>query len=252
MLNISFIGSGNVATHLANALKAASHNIVEVWSRNPEHAKRLAREVGAGTVEYIRELRKVDVIIAAVSDDALTAVSHLIEPAQLLVHTSGSVPLEALSTGRRGVFYPLQTFTRDKAVDMRNVPVCIEAGDELDEALLRNAAESISDAVHVISSEQRKHLHLAAVFACNFSNHLYRIAELILQDQDMELDLLKPLILETALKVQDLSPREAQTGPARRGDTHVLNSHLHLLKDPELRAMYGDFSERIIKDHDHL
>jgi predicted short-subunit dehydrogenase-like oxidoreductase (DUF2520 family) len=253
MLRISIIGSGNVATHLGLALKPKGIEIVEIWSRDGNKAEELANKIGATRAEFIRTMKMVDLMIIAVADDAITAASHFLEENQLAAHTSGSISLEALGPGRRGVFYPLQTFSKDKQVDFSHVPICLEARESKDEETLKTIADLISDKAQFVSSDQRKHIHLAAVFACNFTNQMYTIAEDILQSQDLELDILHPLIQETTDKIMKISPRQAQTGPARRGDMHVLNSHLDLLNsNPDLRSIYGDLSEQILKNNDNV
>lgn len=253
MPKISIIGSGNVATHLAKALKSKGIEIVEIWSRDGNKAEVLAHQVGAERAEFIRTMKSVDLMIIAIADDAISAASHFLEEDQLAVHTSGSVSLEALGPGRRGVFYPLQTFSKDKEVDFSHVPICLEARFKDDEVILKEVADILSDGAQMVNSDQRKYIHLAAVFACNFTNQMFSIAEDILKGQGLKLDLLLPLIEETTEKIKTISPRQAQTGPARRGDMHVLNSHLDLLNDnPDLRSLYGDLSERILKNNDNL
>jgi predicted short-subunit dehydrogenase-like oxidoreductase (DUF2520 family) len=167
----------------------------------------------------------------------------------LVVHTSGTTSLSVLnSKNRRGVFYPLQTFTQGKQIDYTQIPFCLEAENEADYNRLKKLAESVSNAVYQVSEDQRKALHLAAVFVCNFTNHLYQIGEDLCNEHNVPFAVLKPLISETADKIQTLSPKEAQTGPALRGDTETLNRHLEMLNQTTQKEIYQLLTKSII-DH---
>ena len=166
------------------------------------------------------------------------------------MHTSGSVAINELQTKRKGVFYPLQTFSKDVAVDFSNIPVCIEANNAADLKTLNGLASQLTNSVHEISSEQRIKLHLAAVFINNFSNHLYQIAHQICKDDAISFELLKPLIQETANKIRILNPEEAQTGPAMRNDILTMQRHLSDLKDPIHKKLYQMLSESIKQAHE--
>jgi len=249
MLQVSVIGSGNVAHHLLNAFNASSEvEVVQVFARNKN-----AIETTNSHVEVIEDwslLKNVDVIIIAVSDDAIINVSeHIPLNRQLVVHTSGSVALNALNDkNRRGVFYPLQTFSKAKGIDFRSVPICIEAEKHEDYHTLVTLAKSISDYTYTVNSQQRQALHVAAVFVCNFTNHLYQIGSEICIENHLPFDILKPLIQETAQKIATLSPEAAQTGPAKRKDTQTINKHLAFLTAENQKEIYKLLTKSII-DH---
>ncbi len=249
---MSFVGSGNVATHLAFAIKKVGIAIVEVFSEKPENAKRLAKEMDCSVAESLGKLKATDLIIIAVPDSKIKGVAgQLPENNSLVVHTSGITDIDSLSGRKRfGVFYPLQTFSKQRAVEMQEVPFCIEANNEEDCNLLMELASRLSNNVKRVSSEQRKVLHLAAVMVSNFSNHLYALANEILEKSNLEFEFLLPLIKETALKAIDVHPNEAQTGPARRNDISTLEEHLEILKDfPEFKETYKLLSDQIIKKY---
>ncbi len=251
--HISFIGAGNVATHLAKALKSNGHYIDFIISRNTDNAKKLAEVVGASHSSDVNSIENSTVVIIAANDDSVLTVARELDAGEKIVaHTSGSVPLEALEPSGEniGVFYPLQTFHKDKDLEIDKVPFCIEGSNECVEDVLMELAKSISNNVQLISSEQRKILHVAAVFACNFSNHFYAIASDILRKDDMSLDLLRPLIAETAAQIAQKEPADLQTGPAVRNDTKVIVKHLEFLKDtPEYQDLYALLTESIQKMH---
>jgi predicted short-subunit dehydrogenase-like oxidoreductase (DUF2520 family) len=239
MITVSIIGSGNVAQHLISAFnKAAEIDLVEVYARNKKSLAPLleAHQI----VTFIEDLKTVDVCIIAVSDDAIAAVSNAL-PFQntLVAHTSGSIAMTELSNkNRKAVFYPLQTFSKNKAVDFSGIPICIESENLEDLALIEKVARSISATVLPIDSKQRKALHVAAVFVNNFVNHLYGIGNEICDANELPFDILKPLIVETAAKIQSLTPLEAQTGPAKRKDQNTIQSHLEALQDDNQKAIY--------------
>lgn len=243
------IGSGNVATHLGKALKRAGITIDVVYSRDPEHAQQLASRLGA--VPYT-DLKLVpshaDLYLIAVKDTAIEEVSgQLTVNDGIVVHTSGITPIQILQMHKRyGVFYPLQTLTKNVEPDLKTIPLLVEANTETDRDHLLEVAAAISDKAFSITSEQRQFVHLAAVFANNFSNHLYAIAEQITQAHHIPFEILKPLILETARKVQDNDPISVQTGPAIRNDLPTIEKHLMLLQQtPEFRQIYELLSRSI-------
>ncbi|MVN20349.1 Rossmann-like and DUF2520 domain-containing protein [Mucilaginibacter arboris] len=251
-MRITLIGSGNVATHLGAALKNAGHQIVQVWSRNLQNAALLAYHVKAEPIDRLDAIHAdTDLIIISVKDDAVEDVASFINIKNVLVvHTSGAVSMQTLEKHfiDCGVFYPLQTFSKSQEIDFRSVPLCIESTDKNSTEILFELGRTISNQVTYIDSAQRKTLHLAAVFACNFPNYLYSIATKLLQEQQMDFSLIKPLILETALKVQEFLPEEVQTGPAIRGDEQTMAAHLSLLEqNPELQEIYRMLSQDIIK-----
>ena len=252
-MRITIIGSGNVATHLAAAFKNAGHHIVQVYSRDIQHAALLAYHVKAEAIDDLKKIDpETDIFIVAVKDDAILPVARVLAPYQkLVVHTSGATGLDPLAAinPKAGVFYPLQTFSKNKEIDFLTVPLCIEGADDEITRQLEALAQTISNKVYRINSAQRKALHLAAVFACNFPNYLYGVAGQLLADEQVDFDLLRPLILETAQKVQNDAPANVQTGPAIREDEGTMAAHLQMLEDsPALKTIYGALSQGIIKN----
>ena len=251
-MRITIIGSGNVATHLAAAFKNAGHAILQVYSRDLQNASLLAYHVRAEPIDSIDQINpETDLFVIAIKDDAIeTIASALAEYDKLIVHTSGATDMQALSnhTKKAGVFYPLQTFSKTKEVNFNTVPICIEGSDDQIISQLNELAYTITQNVYRINSSERKTLHLAAVFACNFPNYLYYLAQQLLADKQLPFDLLRPLILETAEKVQEYLPANVQTGPAIRNDENTMAAHLRQLQEkPELRALYEQLSQGIIK-----
>jgi predicted short-subunit dehydrogenase-like oxidoreductase (DUF2520 family) len=252
-MRITIIGSGNVATHLAAAFKNAGHRIMQVYSRDMQNAALLAYHVGAEPIDNLNQVNpETDIFIISVKDDAIISTAKTLSKHQkLIVHTSGATDLSSLSafTSNAGVFYPLQTLSKNKEVDFFTVPLCVEGANETITFELEQLAQTISNHVYRINSEQRKILHLAAVFACNFPNYLYSIAQQLLAKHNMEFELLRPLILETAQKVQDHLPAEVQTGPAIRNDKNTMAIHLQMLNgEPEMKNLYELLSQAIIKN----
>lgn len=251
-MRITLIGSGNVATHLAAAFKNAGHRLVQVYSPNLYNASLLAYHVGAAAIDNPERIDpETDLFVISVKDDAVDQIAEQLAKYQkLIVHTSGSVSLQELlkHTSQAGVFYPLQTFSKTKEVDFWSVPLCIEGGDEAITRRLTELAHTISNQVYQVDSAQRKILHLAAVFACNFPNFLYHVAQNILAQHQLDFNMLRPLITETAAKVQQQLPDQVQTGPAIRGDETTMAAHMQLLEGrPELQQLYGSLSQAIIK-----
>ncbi len=252
-MRITIIGSGNVATHLAVAFKNAGQRIVQVYSRDMHNAALLAYHVKAKAIDNINQIDpETDLFIIAVKDDAIASIAQgLAKFEKLTVHTSGSTDLETLSAinPKAGVFYPLQTFSKNKEIDFFSVPLCVEGANEDLTLQLEQLAQTISNHVYRVDSAQRKILHLAAVFACNFPNYLYGVAQQLLAKRQMDFEMLRPLILETAQKVQDHLPAEVQTGPAIRNDESTMAGHLQMLADePALKSIYVLLSQGIIKN----
>ena len=252
-MKISFIGAGRVAHHLAKAL-SPKHQIVDVYSRSGASAQALADQVAARVVTSAEDLNpEIDIAIIAVSDQAIEAVVGDIGVYLrnvCLVHTSGSTAMQVLSAvhDRVGVFYPLQTFSFESVIDWSNTPLLIEAQYPADEKQLLQLAQQMSQRVYVYSSEQRLSLHLAAVFACNFSNYCFDMAQQIVDAQQVDFSLLHPLMLETVKKATQHPPHSVQTGPAKRGDQNILNLHQSLLHDAarqDLQQVYALLSQQI-------
>jgi predicted short-subunit dehydrogenase-like oxidoreductase (DUF2520 family) len=253
-MQVALIGAGNVATHLGKAWKQAGHQIIQVYSRHVETARLLADEVGAEAITDIHKLSpEAALYVCAVRDDALESLLPLFPPHNgLLVHTSGSLPMDILSpfSARYGVLYPLQTFSKSRELVLRSVPFFMEASDPESEEQLRRLACDLSDRVIKLESERRKYLHLAAVFACNFVNYLYDVSSELLKSKGMPFSWLYPLIEETAAKVQDMSPYEAQTGPAVRQDSQVMNQQLKCLSGhEEWTVLYELLSSQVANRH---
>lgn len=229
---ITLIGSGNVASHLGKAFFDTGFIINEVYSKSIDNAKFLSKKLHSSATDSIRNLKSdSDVYIICIKDDSINyVVKEFLFFDKLIVHTSGSVAMEVLTQFQNyGIFYPLQTFSKEKNVMIAEVPLCIEASDKKSEQMLINLGKSLSKNVHLINSQQREKIHLAAVFACNFTNYMYTISEDILTQNNIDFDILKPLILETAKKINDNSPKAMQTGPAKRNDEVVMQHHINLL-----------------------
>lgn len=252
--NISFIGSGNLAWHLAPAFDNAGFVVKEVYSPNTRHAEALTGRLYQAEVKATLDFSTSPstVFIIAASDDVISDIAKeiILPDDAVLMHTSGSVPLSDLqysATPNLGVFYPLQTFTKNKKVDFKQIPIFIESLNPETEQVMFTLAKAISHQVKRIGSEQRKAMHVAAVFASNFTNHMLTLSKMIMQQNGLDYDWLKPLISETINKSLQLGPESAQTGPAKRGDLEVLEKHLAFLQDdPELSELYKIISQHII------
>jgi predicted short-subunit dehydrogenase-like oxidoreductase (DUF2520 family) len=246
MINVVLLGSGNVAVHLAKAfVHAKDINFIQRYSRSKHNEEFFDKTVPA--THKISEIKSADIYIIAVSDDAISDFSkHLKLYKGLVVHTSGSVPLSTLQCkANKGVFYPLQSFSIEQKVNIENVPFALETEDPKDFDLLLKFAKSISKNVYKINSSQREKLHIAAVFANNFTNQMFKLANDICKENNFSFDLLKPLINETAAKIQSLDPAKAQTGPAKRNDQKIIEKHLSQLSG-EQKEIYKLISKSII------
>jgi predicted short-subunit dehydrogenase-like oxidoreductase (DUF2520 family) len=252
-LKIVLIGSGNVATHFAFALQKKGHEIVQIFSKNKANANVLSIKTNAQATNQLSNLQdNADLYIISVSDKAIAGILSSVDfSTKKVVHTAGSIPLSIFPENIKnaGVFYPFQTFSKDREIDFSQVPLCIEANNPDFEEFLIHLAKQLSTNVQLIDSEKRKYLHLSGVFACNFVNHLYVIAGNILNQQNIDSKIILPLIKETAAKVEKLTPLQAQTGPAVRNDTESLKKHIDLLTStPEYQEIYKWFSEQIYKN----
>ena len=243
--SIVFVGAGNLATHLAKAFYRKGFRIVQVYSRTEESAKALAQSVEAGYTTSLSDLATdAQMYIAALKDSALASLLPVMVAGReqaLWVHTAGSMPMDIWKgrTHHYGVFYPLQTFSKQREVDFREIPVFVEGCNDEVAAFLKEVAAALSGKVYEADSAQRERLHLAAVFACNFANHMYDLAARLLEDNRLPFEVLLPLIDETARKVHELSPHSAQTGPAVRYDENVISHHLQMLAgEPPLQEVY--------------
>ncbi|WP_315053088.1 DUF2520 domain-containing protein [Chryseobacterium indoltheticum] len=228
------IGSGNVAYHLAKASIQNGISIDQIFGRNEKELQKISSELN---ISYSTEnLQDADLYIICVSDNSVEDVSKIIAKKDCLVaHTSGSLPKEILiGEYRKSSFYPLQTFSKTKNLDYKKIPFFIETENEEDQRILTDLASKISDNVMESSHEKRKYIHLTAVFACNFVNHLFARAKEISDAQEIPFDYFLPLINETIQKISEIEPKSAQTGPAVRNDKRILELHEQLLKDESL------------------
>ncbi len=254
--NIVFVGAGNLATNLAKAFYRKGFRIMQIYSRTKESAEALALAVGADYTTDLSALSgEAQLYIVSVKDAVLGQIlPNLItgkNKQALWVHTAGSISMDIWNgkVEHYGVFYPMQTFSKQCEVDFAEIPVFVEGNTVQDVAFLKDVAEVISNRVYEADSEQRRKLHIAAVFACNFTNHMYVLAAELLQKAHLPFEVMLPLIDETANKVHRLEPRMAQTGPAVRYDENVINKHLQMLADnPRLQELYKLLSESI---HEH-
>lgn len=253
-MRIVLIGAGRVATNMGHALQAAGHEVMAVYSRTQASATALANALGSVATTDADDLpAEADVFVMSVKDDVLRPLAERVtrgRDGQLFVHTAGSMPMAVFEglTGRYGVLYPMQTFSRERLLDFQTVPLFVEGSDESALATIRTLAESLSQQVYDCTSEKRKMLHLAAVFACNFANHCYALSAALLERHGLPFDIMLPLIDETTRKIHQLHPLDAQTGPAVRWDENVIGMQSQLLAyDPAVRELYEQLSESIHK-----
>lgn len=238
MIKVAIVGFGNVGFHLANRISEAGHQVT-IFSRNPENEdQRLFSEINEGFFDFI---------LLTIPDDHIKSTAAKIESnGPLMLHTSGSRPMSDLENHKNfGVLYPLQTFSKSKAVDFEKLQIFIEGNSQEAQEKIKNFAESLCPAVRALSSQDRARLHLAAVFACNFSNHMYHLAEKQLKDIDMKFQDLQPLVEETLRKALEINPSLAQTGPAVRNDQSTIQKHVDLLDDEKMQKMYKLITESI-------
>lgn len=271
-MKIVLIGAGNLATHLGKALHAAGHDMLQVFSRTMQSAETLASLLDAEPLTDIAQVRDdADVYIFSVKDSALVqlvaqlcrheadglgedgAVNALRkakkgEHERVFLHTAGSMPMSVFKgmAQHYGVLYPMQTFSKQREVDFSIIPCFVEANDEFAQKQIEGLAREISGRVYQLSSEDRKYLHLSAVFACNFANHCYAISQELLEEHGIPFDVMLPLINETAAKVHEMKPKDAQTGPAVRYDENVIGKQSKLLENhPHFKKVYDSMSKSI-------
>lgn len=250
--HIVLIGAGNMATVLGKALQQAGLDISQVFNRTLSSAKELAMVLSCHYTDQLDQLyQEADLYLLCVSDQAIESLLPQLRflEDKLIAHTSGATPGSVFEThfSRYGVFYPLQSLSKSQAIEWSQVPFCIDAKEESDLVKLEQLAQQLSQHVYRIDDQQRSLLHVAAVFVNNFSNHLYHLMDQWLRDEEIPFDLLRPLILGGAQKIQDLSPREAQTGPAIRADLNTIRRHMEILQEkrPELVELYKILTESI-------
>jgi predicted short-subunit dehydrogenase-like oxidoreductase (DUF2520 family) len=239
MIKVVLLGSGNVASHLIKAMEANDAiDLVQVFARSKKSIENLINSSKITT--SFADLKEADVYVISVSDKAIEEVSNQIPfTDKLVVHTSGTMGFDVINPkNKRGVFYPLQTFSKSKEVDMKSVPFCLETENEDDYKTIENLAKSLSNSVYKIDGEQRKSLHISAVFVSNFTNHMYQIGNALCEENNVPFAILQPLIEETANKIKTLTPSEAQTGPAIRNDEPTIQKHLEALENPIYKELY--------------
>ncbi len=249
MIKLVLIGSGNVAQHLISSFVGSKDiDLVQVFSRQKEAVSTLFDS--NKITNNFTDLVVADLYILAVSDDSIAEVSSQLSfENRLVVHTAGSVSMDFLDQkNRRGVFYPLQTFSKNRTVDFSAIPICLETEFDADFEILEKVAKALSNQVFKINETQRQSLHVSAVFANNFVNHLYQISNAICAENNIPFEVLKPLILETANKVMTLSPSEAQTGPAIRNDIKTIERHLSFLTNENQVKIYKILTQSILQN----
>ena len=252
-MRITLIGAGNLATNLGHALRKAGHEIVQIYSRTMESAQTLAQalEVSDFTNSIDQIHSDAELYIVSIKDAALSGIATELTKGKedrLFVHTAGSMPMDTFTCPRRGVFYPMQTFSKQRIVDFSHIPLFIEASQEEDLQLLHSLAETITNSVYEMSSEDRKYLHVAAVFCCNFANHCSALSAKILEKHNIPFSVMLPLIDETTRKIHTIPPKDAQTGPAMRYDENVMNRHIAILQEEgeeRMADIYKMLSESI-------
>jgi predicted short-subunit dehydrogenase-like oxidoreductase (DUF2520 family) len=249
-MKIAIAGAGNAATSLAYALKQAGHHIIKIYNRSATAGKQLAEIVDAQYVSNPYELVGADVYLIAVKDDAINQVAkHVQAHGKIVAHTSGTKPMNVLSISgsNYGIFYPLQTMNKTQKVDFKQVPLLVEGSNTACTAQLEELAKSISNRVYIIDEEERQWIHLAAVFANNFTNHLLGISENLLEQRGISFEILKPLIFSFIQNLETHSPAQLQTGPAARSDRETIERHLQLLGNNErLQKIYTVLTESIM------
>lgn len=249
MINVVIIGAGNIATHLYHTFsQVVELNVLQVFNRNPEKLSFVTEP--EKKVSDLKDLKDADIYFLAVKDEAIEKIAeNLKDNKAIFVHCSGSEPINILSKfSNYGVFYPLQSFSKNKPVNFRKVPLCLEANNETNLKFLKEVGSLLTDQFFVVNSDQRKALHLAAVFVNNFTNHLFTIAADYCEENGLPFKILQPLIWETVAKIDTLPPYSAQTGPALRNDTKTILAHLEML-DEDQKNIYTVLTESIQKLH---
>jgi predicted short-subunit dehydrogenase-like oxidoreductase (DUF2520 family) len=253
-MNVTFIGSGNLAWHLAPALDNLGYIVKEVYSRDAKHAAQLTGRLYQAEVCTTLDFSSSPsgLFVVATSDDAISLIARdiVLPDEAILIHTSGSQPLAALdfaATERTGVLYPLQTFSKNAKISFREIPLFVESNHQESQRVLMTIAKALSTKVRKIDSDGRRALHIAAIFASNFSNHMMTISRDLMDKHGMDFAWLRPLIAETFNKAITQGPEKSQTGPAVRGDLQILDEHMeHLKQDKDIAKMYELISQHII------
>jgi len=249
MTKVIIIGAGNVATHLYHSFNRSKQiNVVQVFNRNKDHLDFV--KDATKKVSDFNQLKEADIYLLAIKDEAIEEIAEKLNAINgIVVHTSGSQPLSILSKFENfGVFYPLQTFPKNKVINFEEIPLCLEANSEKNLGILKKVASLISNKIFDVNSEQRKALHVSAVFVNNFSNHLFTLAADFCKKEELPFDILRPLIKETVDKLESLDPYSAQTGPALRNDQKTISAHLEML-DGNRKKIYTILTESIQNLH---
>jgi predicted short-subunit dehydrogenase-like oxidoreductase (DUF2520 family) len=253
-MNVTFIGAGNLATHLAKEFVKRGHIVRQIFSRNLENAELLAKGVAASPTDSLQQIdNQSDIYIIALKDDIMPTLSnHLNLQDKICVHTSGSVPMEALNglSSRIGVFYPLQQFNKSIPIDIKKIPLLIEASDKNTLEQLHLLGKTFSERVEICDSETRFKVHLTAVMTNNFVHHLVAKSKDFADLSGFNFDLLHPLLEETFAKIKQGKLKSTQTGPARRKDFNVIDKHLDTLHDPQLKQIYQTITDSIVAYYD--
>ena len=251
-MKIVFIGAGNLATRLSLAMQRVGMQIGQVYSHTEASARQLATRLGCPWTNDLSALQEDgDLYVFSLKDTVLSDVISKVKPNNgMWVHTAGSMPMSVFEgyAQRFGVLQPLQTFSKGRNVNFDVIPIFLEANTDKNADYLKNIASALSENVRFMSSEKRRSLHLAAVFACNFTNHIYTLSYKLLENESIPADVLLPLIDETVSKIHSMPPAAAQTGPAIRYDENVINKHLAMLDDPDMQAIYRLLSQSIHKE----
>jgi len=242
MIKVTVIGSGNVGFHLVNLFHSSTKIRLNEWC-----SRSLNSDDRVKIINEIENLSESDIYIICVSDKSISEVSNKIKfKNKLVVHTSGSTPFNAINNkNRRGVFYPLQTFSKSQKLNYSEIPICIEAENDKDLETLKKLSVDLNCKYYEINFEERKTLHLAAVISNNFTNYLFSISKEIIDSKNLDFNILKPLINETVNKIHKLDPIKAQTGPARRNDLSIMKMHENMIKNEEIKSLYKVISNMI-------
>lgn len=253
MIKVVILGGGNVSYHLTtHLLENKKIELVQIYNRSIEKIVQFKSKTIV--TDNLKELKEADIYIITISDDAISNLSSKLNlKGKLVVHTSGNTDLfELKSISSKGVFYPLQSFSKGKIIDFSEIPICIEASTENDLKVLETFAKSISNKVYKLNSKQREKIHLAAVFVNNFVNHLYHIGNEICDKNSIPFEILHPIILETATKITTLKPIDAQTGPAKRNDSITIKKHKAMLTQNQqeiytllTKSIYKTYGEKL-------
>ena len=248
MIKIILLGAGNVGHHLSKAFnKSTEIDLVQWYSR--DNSKVSYNDIDTEIINDLSKIKSADIYVISISDSYVGEISEKLNVSEkLVVHTSGSLDLSIIdSKNRRGVFYPLQTLSKNKEIELAKVPICIESENNKDLVLLETISKYIGCKTYKIDYNQRKILHLAAIFSNNFVNHMFTIAKEILDDKNLDFNILKPLINETVDKIHKLDPENAQTGPAIRNNNEIILNHIKTLKKDDHKKLY-ELMTKLIKD----